>query len=188
MRAALYSVWLARHVPRMVHAAAGGDFSDFAQQELDRGVNVVDRISFGLWIAVTCSELVRFIDADEIGPATEGTFLGDYEVRRHIAACRRWPLAEVPNSIRDPVTAETPVLLLSGALDAGTPPEGGEAVARHLPNSLHVVVPNEGHFLANPQCELPLIAEFIERGTTEGLDTSCVQETRRPPFVVERSP
>ena len=79
----------------------------------------------------------------------------------------------------------TPVLLFSGQYDAATPYEGGESVAEYMPNSLHIIVPNESHGYANLGCELRILNEFLINGSVEGIDYSCVEETRRPKFVVE---
>lgn len=185
IRHLLYYVGGARHVPRIVHAAARGDFSVFARHEIDQAIGFNNLLSTGVFIAVTCSEDVRFIREEDIAPATDGTFLGDYRVRRQIEACRHWDLGDIPESYMDPVRVETPVLVLSGVYDTATPYEGGDRVARYMPNSLHVITPNQSHSFANPECELELIGEFIASGTVEGLDTSCISETRRPPFAVE---
>jgi hypothetical protein len=36
-----------------------------------------------------------------------------------------------------------------------------------------------------PECLGQLKAAFFERGTSDGLDTSCVATMKRPPFVVD---
>jgi dienelactone hydrolase len=134
---------------------------------------------------VTCSEDLAFLGEDEIRQHTDGTFLGDYRIRRQQAACAIWGTgAGVSEQYLEPVKAETPVLLLSGALDTATPPSGAESVARHLPNSRHIVFPNESHGYANFECSTRIIGDFITQGTVEHLDTACVAETRRPPFAV----
>lgn len=184
----LYSVQGARHVPRVIHAAARGDFSIYAQRELNQTIGFDNLLSMGMFITVTCSEDVRFIEEADIAPATSGTFLGDYRVRRQQEACRHWPLGDVDESYMEPLNVETPVLLLSGMYDTATRYEHGIEVAKHLPNSLHTIVPNESHSYANPECELPIVARFVQQGTVEGLDTSCVLETKRPAFVVDLVP
>jgi pimeloyl-ACP methyl ester carboxylesterase len=81
-----------------------------------------------------------------------------------------------------------PVLILTGELDPVTPPANGEAAARTLPNSLHVVVPHGAHGLGGLEgidCVDHLIVEFVERGTTKGLDTACVKSIRRKPFPLK---
>jgi pimeloyl-ACP methyl ester carboxylesterase len=88
------------------------------------------------------------------------------------------------------VAAKVPVLIISGALDPATPPANGLAVAKTLPNSLHVTIPFGGHSpagLTGLECIQRLKVTFIERGSVEGLDTSCVSSIRRPSFAVAGS-
>jgi len=39
----------------------------------------------------------------------------------------------------------------------------------------------------NAECVIALEREFLERGSVEGLDTSCVKSIRRQPFITERA-
>ena len=57
-----------------------------------------------------------------------------------------WPQGKIPDGYHEPVTSNIPVLIFSGNMDPVTPPERGEEVASHLPNSRHVIIPQEaGH-------------------------------------------
>jgi pimeloyl-ACP methyl ester carboxylesterase len=88
------------------------------------------------------------------------------------------------------VRAAVPVLIVSGAWDPVTPPSDGSEVARHLSHSLHVIVPHGGHGfdgLEGTDCLDRLFTEFVDRGTTRGLDTTCVGRIRRPPFALAPS-
>jgi hypothetical protein len=87
-----------------------------------------------------------------------------------------------------PVASELPVLMVSGPYDPVTPPRWAEQVARHFPHGLHVVVPEAHHGgggLTHPECFQGLATQFLERGTTAGLDASCVTTMTRPPFVLD---
>jgi pimeloyl-ACP methyl ester carboxylesterase len=80
-----------------------------------------------------------------------------------------------------------PVLILSGALDPVTPPANGDVLARTLSRSLHVRVPSGGHALYGLNgldCVEGLKHAFVERGTVEGLNTSCVRSITRSGFVL----
>jgi hypothetical protein len=69
-----------------------------------------------------------------------------------------------------------------------TPPAYGDAAARALPNSLHVVVPHGGHGfngLDGLECIDKLIDAFINSGSTKALDTTCVGNIRRQGFPVK---
>ncbi len=89
----------------IAHAAAQGDFGVFGREELADAIRWSRGLSQGMFLTVTCSEFVRFIQESESGPATEGTFMGDYRVRRQQQACRLWPLVDVDYSrlaLQDP--------------------------------------------------------------------------------------
>jgi hypothetical protein len=44
------------------------------------------------------------------------------------------------------------------------------------------VVPNATH--ASYDCVENLVADFIDKGTAAGLDVSCVNQIKRPPFTI----
>ena len=78
--------------------------------------------------------------------------------------------------------ADAPTLVLSGSHDPVTPPQFGAEAARHLPNSLHVVVPG-CHGVQGAGCMPQIVRAFLESGSVEGLDVSCVEQMSMPPFV-----
>ena len=118
------------------------------------------------------------MDAETIARETTGTFLGDYLVGGYARVCEAWTWADLEPAFWRPVASDVPALLLSGSRDPVTPPSGGEAVAEHLPNSLHLVVPGGGHGVGGP-CIGTIRRQLIETASIEGLDTSCLEE--RPP-------
>ena len=83
----------------------------------------------------------------------------------------------------DPIESNVPALLWSGAVDPFNAPEWGEEAVRHLPNGLHLVVP--GTHIAAGTCVDDVNRSFLDRGTVEGLDTSCTLDITLPPFILE---
>jgi pimeloyl-ACP methyl ester carboxylesterase len=80
------------------------------------------------------------------------------------------------------------VLILTGEWDPVTPPSQGDAAAKALSNSLHVVVPHGGHGLGGLEgieCVDKLVTQFIERGQVKGLDTACVKNIKRKGFALK---
>ena len=74
------------------------------------------------------------------------------------------------------------------------PPEQLEAArvdgAGYWSQFLHVIVPHGGHGfdgLEGTDCLDRLFVEFVDSGTTRGLDTTCVGRIRRPPFALAPS-
>lgn len=185
IRHILYSVNSSRALPALITDAAAGDFSDFAGREIEQKAGFADALSMGMFLTVTCSEDLQFVTDEDIRRETDGTFMGDYRVRRQLAACEIWGRGDVDDSYSAPVTADVPVLLLSGEYDTATPVAGADWVAEHLPRATHIVVPNESHGFANPGCEIGVVDGYLATGTMDGLDTACVYETRRPAFLIE---
>jgi hypothetical protein len=97
-----------------------------------------------------------------------------------------WPQGKIPADFPEPVSSKVPVLIFSGNFDPVTSPKYGEEVARSLPNSRRVVIPRAGHTLdglTDPGCPDRIIIEFMDNGSAEGLDTSCVDRMAAPPFA-----
>ncbi|HKC66019.1 MAG TPA: alpha/beta hydrolase [Pyrinomonadaceae bacterium] len=182
LRMMLYDRAPASLVPLLIHRAYQGDFRPFVLAALPQARGIYQSLSLGMYFSVTCSEDVSFISEEEIRSETKDTFLADYRVRVHQAACREWPRSIVPRDFTNAVNSDAPVLLLSGEVDPASPHWLGEEVARHLPNSLQVTIPFGGHGYFSP-CISAITAEFIARGSVKGLSTSCVEATKRPPFV-----
>src|SRR4029079_9540682 len=100
---------------------------------------------YGYYLSLTCAEDLPFIREDEIPAAVQGTFLGDFRIRKQQAACAAWPVPPVDRAFLAPVTSGVPTLLLWGGRDPVTPPGNAERVARTLKNSLQVIMPDGGH-------------------------------------------
>ena len=84
--------------------------------------------------------------------------------------CRVWGIADLGDSFRLPVKSRMPILFVSGSLDANAPPENVEAMRKHLPNSLHLIVEGADHedfWLASPPREQirELVTGFLKGNT-----------------------
>jgi len=192
LRYMLYSPLTASLLPLSVHLAAQGDWKPLAETAALFLGGGAWSIADGYYLSLTCSEDLPFIREDEVPAAVQGTFLGDFRIRRQQAACAVWPVPPVDRAFLDPVVSDVPTLLLSGERDPVTPPGNAERAARTLKNSLHVVTPDAGHgsfgIEGALECEENLIVQLIETGTVKGLDTSCAARTKRPEFVLKRDP
>ncbi len=191
LRYMLYKPLPASLLPLSVHLAVQGDWTLLAESGA-AAFGGAGTIADGYYLSLTCSEDLPFMDEDNIPAAVQGTFLGDFRIRKQREACAGWPVPAVDRAFLDPVVSDVPTLLLSGERDPVTPPVNAERAARTLANSLQVVFPDGGHGLFGiegaEECENSLMARFIEAGTVNGLDTSCVAPTRRPAFVLRRDP
>jgi len=188
IRYMLYNPVGASRVPLIIHLAAQGNFVPLTEAALRFRKLLVATGFNGMYLSVTCAEDLPWIKPGEGERMAANTFLGDYRLRQQREACALWPRATIAKDYADPVRSDVPVLILTGELDPVTPPSNGDAVAKALKNSLHIVVPHGAHGLGgleNIDCILRLTAEFVERGSTQGIDTSCVKTIRRKGFALK---
>ena len=187
-RSLMYSSRNAVRIPAILQRAAdSGSLSELARLEMDYQRGFQEGLNWftGMWLSITCTEDIPLITDAEVEAETAGTVFGDYRVRTHREACVYWPQGEVPEGFSAPVRSEAPVLITSGDFDPVTPPAAGDAVAEHLPNSLHIVV-REGHGNTDLRCYMRVLAAFTERGTIDGLDVTCLQAVALPPWDLGR--
>ena len=186
IRTWMYERDKAARIPLIVHHAAGGDFAPFLKDAI--GPSIPDFVADGMYLSVTCAEDVPFIDPTEATKLTAGNPFGDYRVFQQTRACGMWPRGEIPSDFLEPVRSNAPVLIFSGNMDPVTPPKYGEEIARHLPNSRHVIIAEAGHGvdgLTDPGCIDRIAIEFLDKGDAKNLDVSCVEKMKPPPFVTK---
>ncbi|MFL6193949.1 MAG: alpha/beta fold hydrolase [Thermoanaerobaculia bacterium] len=189
LRAMQYSPFLSRRIPLYVHMAAQGDYAPMMR------MTILDRIDpnwdIGMYLSITCAEDVARIDPREVPALVADTYQGDDRIRDQTAACSFWPRAQVSEDFFKPLESTAPTLILTGWLDPATPPEWAVETARHLPNSLNVVIRDGAHGpggLEHIECYSKLISDFVANGTPYGLDTSCIKEMKRGAFLVKDEP
>ncbi len=178
-------------LPRLLHqAAVDNDYTDLVnliiELEGSMAMNEGQGWYSGLWLSVSCSEGAQLITEEELRRAEQDTLFGRYRPQRHAIACALWPKGEMPQGFVDPVVSDAPVLILSGSLDPATANENGDAVARHLKNSLHLIAA-EGHGATDWECSDGIVNAFIEKGTTEGIDASCLSVVTIPTWSPKKA-
>lgn len=176
-RSLLQSTGSAADLPRLIHAAAGGDWAP-----LDEAVRTIRKlaasaVSMGMFLSVVCSEDVPRVRGEE----PRNTFLANYWLEQIRGACAEWPRA----ATTEPTAArlDIPTLLISGHLDPATPPANAAEVERSLPRSRSIVVRYGSHsFSGMAGCIDRIMSAFVDTAEPATLDVSCVDTIRRPPF------
>lgn len=176
-------------IPEYIHRAHEGNFNKLAATILRqrRALASGAALSLGTYLSVTCAEDVPLIDPEEAKRLAQGTFLGTYRVDQQVRACSAWPRGKMPPGFDGDVRSDVPVLLISGDRDPATPPRWGEQAARSLSRSRHVVFLRGAHAGRSP-CVRALLADFLARGTVEGLDVACSAETPKVAFTMPPPP
>ena len=180
LRVLMYSMQTARQVPLLIQRAHRGDYRPFAERGMMSNRGLRRMLAFGMLLSVTAAEDVARIDPESIPELTEHTFLGDGRVRQQMAVCAFWPRSRLSEDFGEPVCSDVPTLILSGTIDPVTPPEMGDEVHRHFPNSVHLVVP-AAHGVGGGRIQ-QITKNFLEAGSVEGLDTSGLEDLRLPPL------
>ena len=142
-------------------------------------------ISEGMYFSVICAEDADFDPAnlklDGIRPYFAEK--ADEELQSYREACDIWQVSQLPGVVNDPVTNDTPVLLLSGHYDPITPPPFAEVAAESLPNDTHVIDPTGSHGVAfGDPCMDTIITQFLD-APGQSLDTTCLSTIERKPFA-----
>jgi len=180
---ALYSPLTTSMLPELLARAERDDYQGLVALAT-LGDSVAENMSVGMHFSVICAEDVPRITEAEFADVTAHTIFGRHLMRQTVDTCRFWPAGTVPPEYFTPVISDVPTLVLSGDLDPVTPPSWGTAVASTLSHSLHVIAPQTGHGVVATGCGIRMMADFLAAGTTDGLDTSCVEAITRPPFFL----
>ena len=98
--------------------------------------------------------------------------------------CSSVPKRAEPRSLwRLPTSSRVPVLALIGGADPQDPVTNLPDLKQHFPDSRTVILPHLGHQFSIGGCVNAVLADFLARGTTKGLDTNrCAGEVVVPAF------
>ena len=166
----------AASLPLAIHSVYRGDWEAVAALRSSLGGS--DAPGNPLMSSVIrCSEAWARFDPDEVARIGSGSYDRDAQVamaREQEALCRYLPKGVVPANDADPVRTDVPVLWVVGEADPQDPPANLAAVAGQMPNGRIVVVPGQGHTVGHLGCMPAILAAFIARGDTAGLDASCI--------------
>jgi pimeloyl-ACP methyl ester carboxylesterase len=182
LRPLLYQPGIVSQLPLILHHAHENDWKPFASVVLAMHRAVADSVARGMSFSVSCAESVPFITEADVRRETNGTYLGDYDVRVYQRGCQSWPHAQVPKNFLAPVRSNVPSLLISGAEDPATPPWLAQHAAEHLTQSRVVSIPYGTH-LTDAACIDRILVQFVNAGAAAGLDVECVNQIRNPPFA-----
>lgn len=189
LRYQLYVSATSLGIPAYLHAASQGDWQALGEAAYAIGSSLLNPLPDGLYLSVTCSEDVSFIQ-DNVERFQTG-FMGDFRLRQQRAACADWPVTRMSSTYLEPVRSAVPSLIISGANDPVTPAYLGEQVAQDLSQSRHLVIPFGGHGpfgLLNIECVAELQHQLIQQANVDGLDVAaCAAQIKRPGFLLNAS-
>lgn len=169
-------------IPLVVSRAAKGDYGPLEQAGSgDLEIGHMNLMGASIW----CNE--PWVGLGARGPW--GTDFDSYTtalVANFRKECSSVPKRAEPRSLwRLPTSSRVPVVALVGGADPQDPITNLSDLKRHFPDSRTVVLQHMGHdFGWDGGCD-GMLADFVARGTTKGLDTSpCIGEVVVPPFAL----
>ncbi len=188
----------AAEVPAAIDALAHGDATRVASTWARLRLNPasIGVLSNGLFYGVSCAEWVPYENEASVEVAGQRAF-PTFPASIHKNApnllymrpsCEIWNVPPVDRSIRDVTQSSIPTLVIASQYDAQTAPSFAPLVARMLPKSIVVQIPNVAHVAvgspspAANECAQAIVRDFFE--VQDAVDTSCA--TRVPPtdFVI----
>lgn len=184
VRLLLYSMQSNRKIPLLIMRAYDGKFRLLASHAIRQLAGLKGGLAMGMLMCVTGSEDLPRIAAGDIEKESRGSYWGGFRARRQMAVAKFWPRGKIDAAYAKPVEVATPTLIFSGTYDPVTPPRWGKVTAKHLENSLHVIVPRAHDYSGS--CIEALQSAFLDKASVRGLDTTCVKSMTRPKFEIDR--
>lgn len=169
-------------LPQLIHQAKQGEFDTLAALAYMQRSDLTQSLAMGMSLSVSCTE-----DGEELTTRDIDSYsiLGSNFAEQLKRTCALWPTGQKPADFNEPLTGDMPVLVLSGENDPVTPPHYGEHVSTHLPNSVHLVAPAQGHFVSIAGCMPKIISDFINTAKVSHLATECLSRLNAIPMAVD---
>ena len=178
-----YSPDTASLIPLLISQAFDGNYVPLAAQAMMVSRRLSVQLSYGMHNAVVCTEDAPFFDEAELDlDALRETYMGTIQVESLQEICSIWPEGVRDDDFKTPVISDAPVLLFSGSADPVTPPQYGDRAEASLSRARHIVVRGQGHAQVAVGCAPLIIEEFLDSGSVEELDASCLDKQEPAPF------
>ena len=166
-------------IPLVISSAAKGDYAPLEEEGPGDGAVDLNLMGSSIW----CNEPWAGLDAK--GPW--GTDFDSYTAARIAAfrnACSSVPERGEPRSLWTlPTSSPVPVLALVGGADPQDPVPNLSDLKHHFPDSRTMIFPHIAHQFSIGGCLYPILVDFVDHGTTKGLDTTrCDGAVVVPPF------
>jgi len=175
-------------IPLLISEAGDGNFVPLASQYRMTMIALTDVLALGMHNAVMCTEDIPFLEEAWIDhDAIAASYMGAMQLEALEAICSLWPAGRIDAGLREPLSTDIPVLLLSGDADPITPPRHAELAAVDLDNSRHLIGKDQGHGQISVGCTSSIVADFINSADPEGVDAGCLERSFVMPFFVDFS-
>jgi pimeloyl-ACP methyl ester carboxylesterase len=173
----LYNPAVTASMPKMIYQIRQGEYAILRERLL---LYFDTSSALGMGTSVQCAEEVPFGSAEAVQSAAQG-------VQPAIAAffsksnqylftiCPDWSGQAADPRENQPVTSDTPTLILAGEGDPITPPAWGQMTASHLSHASFYEFRGQGHWVTrSSRCALSIALAFWN-DPSAAPDSSCIQ-------------
>ena len=181
LRLMAYSTESNALLPMLISQAHAKNYVPLVAQTMMIGAEFSQGFAIGMSNSVVCAEDAPFVQTSDL-QNLENTYLGNEMAENIAAMCEVFPQGVIDDDFFESFDSDVPVLILSGETDPITPPENGKKTEAMLSNAKHLIVPAHGHGVFHRGCVLQLGSQFIQEGSFEALDASCIERERAMPF------
>jgi pimeloyl-ACP methyl ester carboxylesterase len=175
-------------IPFAVNAAVHGDYTTLAATYAGQlGGSNLDSLArlVPFWV-ILCSEPWAAFDPAATARVGRGSYLAQAALARarlFRRACRVVPKGRIPPDADSLRVVRVPALLLAGSADPLDPTANLRGWRRLFPDGRLILVQGAGHGTIEYACVQKLVARFVKRGSTKGLNPACARHVSLPPFV-----
>ena len=181
-----YSAQTAAILPSMLHdAIVNENFAPLARQAKLQTRSLGNTLASGMHHAIICTEDAPFVEVLTDEGKEPATYMGEGVIDSLLASCQNWPPGRIDADFKEPVTSDSPILILSGEADPVTPPAYGNSIIPTLSNARHIINPDQGHMQAPFGCMPVLLAKFVSTADAKSLNLNCLDRLRVTPFFVD---
>ena len=135
---------------------------------------------------IFCFEPAWGIQPEQVDRFSPGSYYSDLVLewaQNEQKLCAALPKPD-PSLIYGPGTpAPLSALMFNSLIDPQNPPFHMDLALKEFTKSRLVVEPTEGHDTSASRCRWSIVAQYIEQGSVDGLDTSCM-ENQTPSFMI----
>jgi hypothetical protein len=135
---------------------------------------------------IFCFEPAWGVQSNQVDRFSPGSYYRDLVVewaQNEQKLCAALPKPD-PSLIYGPgQPAPLSALMMNSLLDPQNPPSNMDLALKEFTKSRVIVEPTEGHDTSASSCRWGIIAQYIQQGSVDGLDLSCM-EKQKPSFVI----
>jgi pimeloyl-ACP methyl ester carboxylesterase len=133
--------------------------------------------SWGLYLSVFCRDEAPFVDQGALGAAAgrDPAYRAAFEDDPYLAACRVWGVPPAHPSVQEPVSVDTPMLIMIGQFDSFSPLKIAQDASSTLPGAYVLQIPTQTHnVMGFDECPIQIRNAWIEHPEAPPPLTDCL--------------